>query len=440
MLVAERGNVWHGHGSPPCSSRRAGRRRQPRHLPAHDRRRRGRRARSSSCCRSSATTCPGTPTASRRTASRHGPGTRSSPPSRERAAQHGAYVKLNVTHAYPTAAPAAPTSCSTRTARSSASSDKQVLMGAENDHLDPAAEIGPVVDTPLGRLGMYSCMDGVINEVARGLALRGAQVLLNSLNSFALDEANLHIPVRAAENKVWVVAANKVGPLLPAEHLPSDERQPRRARRVAARRRREPGRGPRRHRRGQRPARPARPSSSPTSTPTLADDKRRPDGTDVFAARRPELYAPDRRRAARPSPPRRRRRAAGRRGRAGTTPRRPRSSSPRPPPTARSCWSRRPATPSAVAARPGRHRRVRRHHRRRRPHRRARQRRRRAGPAAAAAPAPTAPTSWRSSNCPGARSRSSSATTPSTRRRSGSRPSPTPTSSRCRSRRSRSGS
>src|SRR6185436_5759996 len=58
-------------------------------------------------------------------------------------------------------------------------------------------------------------------EVARGLALRGAQVLLNSLNSFALDEADLHIPVRAAENKVWVVAANKVGPLLPVHQLPA---------------------------------------------------------------------------------------------------------------------------------------------------------------------------------------------------------------------------
>lgn len=58
-------------------------------------------------------------------------------------------------------------------------------------------------------------MDGVIFETPRGLALRGAQVLGNSLNSFALDEASLHVPVRAAENRVFVVAANKVGPLVP---------------------------------------------------------------------------------------------------------------------------------------------------------------------------------------------------------------------------------
>ena len=44
----------------------------------------------------------------------------------------------------------------------------------------------------------------------------GARLLCNSLNSFARDEASLHVPVRAAENGVWVAAANKVGSLLPA--------------------------------------------------------------------------------------------------------------------------------------------------------------------------------------------------------------------------------
>lgn len=97
-------------------------------------------------------------------------------------------------------------------------SDKQVLMGHENDNLVRASSVGRIVTLEdLGgvRVGLYSCMDGVINETPRGLALRGAHVLLNSLNSFSLDEASLHIPVRAAENKVFVVAANKVGPLAP---------------------------------------------------------------------------------------------------------------------------------------------------------------------------------------------------------------------------------
>ena len=122
------------------------------------------------------------------------------------------------------------------------------------------------------------------------LAVEGAQVLLNSLNSFALDEASLHVPVRAVENKVWVVAANKVGPLVPDRSIDDGGRAGRRAERAAARRGGEPDRRARRHRRRGRARAPVRPSSSPTSTSARADDKRRPDGTDVMGSRRPELY------------------------------------------------------------------------------------------------------------------------------------------------------
>jgi predicted amidohydrolase len=96
-----------------------------------------------------------------------------------------------------------------------AASDKQVLIGHENDFLRRATAVCPVVETRLGRIGLYACMDGVICETPRSLALRGADILCNSLNSFALDEARLHVPVRAAENHVFVVAANKCGPLIP---------------------------------------------------------------------------------------------------------------------------------------------------------------------------------------------------------------------------------
>lgn len=98
-------------------------------------------------------------------------------------------------------------------------SDKQVLIGHENFFLTPASQRSPVVETAIGRLGLYACMDGVIAETPRDLACRGAEILCNSLNSFALDEASLHVPVRAAENKVLVVAANKVGPLIPEDQL-----------------------------------------------------------------------------------------------------------------------------------------------------------------------------------------------------------------------------
>ncbi|GIV83343.1 MAG: amidohydrolase [Candidatus Roseilinea sp.] len=169
--------------------------------------------------------------------------------------------------------------------------DKQVLMGNENNFLTPARACTPVVQTPIGRLGMYCCMDGVIPEVARGLALRGAQILLNSLNSFALDEASLHVPVRAAENKCFVVAANKVGWLVPEAlapaiaqriKLPAEMLQGAGESQIVAPDGSVLAKGPRR---GEAVV-------IAEVDPAWADDKLRPDGTHIFAARRPALYAP----------------------------------------------------------------------------------------------------------------------------------------------------
>ena len=167
--------------------------------------------------------------------------------------------------------------------------DKQVLIGHENDFLDRASEPGPVIDTPIGRLAMYSCMDGVINETPRCLALRGAQVLCNSLNSFAVDEGSLHIPVRAAENKVWVVAANKIGPLIPealvgpvsqAINIPAHRLDGAGDSQVVAPDGRVLAMAGKREE-----------TIFADIDVSQADDKRRPDGTDVFTSRRPELYA-----------------------------------------------------------------------------------------------------------------------------------------------------
>ena len=165
-------------------------------------------------------------------------------------------------------------------------SDKQVLMGSERDHLDGAVDRAGVVDTAIGRVGLYSCMDGVIFETPRTLAVEGAQLLLNSLNSFALDEASLHVPVRAAENKVWVVAANKVGPLVP-EHsiekvasqvgVPVDRLHGAGESQVVAPDGTVVAIGPRT---GEAVV-------LADIDLSLADDKTRPDGTDVMAARRP---------------------------------------------------------------------------------------------------------------------------------------------------------
>ena len=169
-------------------------------------------------------------------------------------------------------------------------SDKQVLIGHENDFLRKAQQPGPIVQTSLGRLGLYACMDGVIFETPRCLALRGAQVLCNSLNSFAGDEGSLHVPVRAAENKVFVAAANKVGPLIPEAILEQASRQT----------------GiPRRFLMGAGESQIVAPDGEVLAKASkereevvfadidvkAADCKQRPDGSDLFAWRRPKLYS-----------------------------------------------------------------------------------------------------------------------------------------------------
>jgi predicted amidohydrolase len=170
-----------------------------------------------------------------------------------------------------------------------AACDKQVLMGNENNFLTKAAEIAPVIELPFGKVGMYACMEGVVPESTRSLTVRGAQLLLNSLNSFAEDEASLHIPVRAAENRVFVVASNKVGALIPAAMIE-----------LVAQRIKVPA--DRLHGAGESqilaPDGTVLAKAPRTGEAVIfadidlseADNKQRPDGTNIIANRRPELY------------------------------------------------------------------------------------------------------------------------------------------------------
>jgi deaminated glutathione amidase len=210
-----------------------------------------------------------------------------------RAAQHRCLIKLNVTLRRD---PLTRTVTGTnliygRDGALLGIGDKQVLMGNENNFLTPATELTEIVRTDNAAYGMYCCMDGVIPEVARGLALRGATVLLNSLNSFAYDEAALHIPVRAAENRVFVVAANKIGPLVPPAMLDA----------IASRMQISPhflhGAGESQIVAPDGTVLAIAPRTGEAVVwadidPHTALDKQRPDGTDVFGARRPALYAP----------------------------------------------------------------------------------------------------------------------------------------------------
>lgn len=176
------------------------------------------------------------------------------------------------------------------TGRVAAVTDKTVLMGAEGDHLSPADTAPTLADGPLGAIGSYACMDGIVPEVPRAVAAGGARLLLNSLNSFALDEASLHIPVRAAENRSWVVACCKVGPLLPPEKVelfssmmgvPGDMLSGAGESQIVAPDGTVVAKGPR--------------EGAAVVLAEIDLDRRgelRPDGTDVWTSRRPELYGP----------------------------------------------------------------------------------------------------------------------------------------------------
>ena len=137
----------------------------------------------------------------------------------DKAKEHNTYIKINVTVKKPDDKPTVSNLLYSPKGKLVGRADKQVLMGNENVHCSRAETAGDVVETEFGKVGMYACADGLLMETTRLLAIRGAKLLLNSLNSFAEDEANLHIPVRAAENKVFVVASCKVDYLVPKEIL-----------------------------------------------------------------------------------------------------------------------------------------------------------------------------------------------------------------------------
>lgn len=72
----------------------------------------------------------------------------------------------------------------------------------------------PVAHTPLGRLACVASEEILYPEIARALALRGAEVLLHStseVGSPELTPKDVAKRARAFENMAWVVSANSAG-------------------------------------------------------------------------------------------------------------------------------------------------------------------------------------------------------------------------------------
>lgn len=76
----------------------------------------------------------------------------------------------------------------------------------------PGDSLG-LFDTPLGKVGLAICYEWRFPEVARCLALKGADLLIGLSNwpSGAVVIPTVLLPARAAENRVWIVSSNRVG-------------------------------------------------------------------------------------------------------------------------------------------------------------------------------------------------------------------------------------
>jgi predicted amidohydrolase len=87
---------------------------------------------------------------------------------------------------------------------------KAHLFNREQDLFLPGAAPPPVIDTPAGRVGLMICFDWFFPEVARSLALRGAQVLAHPSN-LVLPWCQRAMFARSVENAVFSMTANRVG-------------------------------------------------------------------------------------------------------------------------------------------------------------------------------------------------------------------------------------
>lgn len=99
------------------------------------------------------------------------------------------------------------------------SADKIFLWDFDRKWFQPGGRIAPV-ETSLGRLGLLVCADGRMPEIARALAEAGSELLVmptawvtSGRDPASLEnaQADLLARVRAFENKIAFVAANKCG-------------------------------------------------------------------------------------------------------------------------------------------------------------------------------------------------------------------------------------
>lgn len=76
-----------------------------------------------------------------------------------------------------------------------------------------AGDTFKVLETDIGKIGLFICYDAAFPEVARILTLQGADVLINSTNwekPYDLDMA-VYMQARALENTIYLICCNRIG-------------------------------------------------------------------------------------------------------------------------------------------------------------------------------------------------------------------------------------
>jgi len=84
------------------------------------------------------------------------------------------------------------------------------LFNRENEWFLPGIEEPPVVDCRGHRIGVMVCFDWAFPEVARILALKGADIILHPAN-LVLPYCQNAMVTRSIENRVFTATANRVG-------------------------------------------------------------------------------------------------------------------------------------------------------------------------------------------------------------------------------------
>ena len=154
---------------------------------------------------------------------------------------------------------------------------KTHLFANESAFFQPGAQKPPVLEFGGSRFGVMICFDWFFPEMARSLALRGAQIILHPSN-LVLPYCQTAMFARCLENRVYAVTTNRFG----AEELAGMRLTFTGASQIMS---------PLGERLGQAPGE-GECVLVAEIDPAAADDKHVTAANDLFADRRPEMYQP----------------------------------------------------------------------------------------------------------------------------------------------------